>query len=74
MQRKTKKGRILFLVVLAIIILLNIAAWVSSSFCDWYIAHVFPAWVNTLGRITGIFPFSVGEWMILLGLALVAVE
>lgn len=73
MQRKTKKGRILFLVVLAIIILLNIAAWVSSSFCDWYIAHVFPAWVNTLGRITGIFPFSVGEWMILLGLALVAV-
>ena len=73
MQRKTKKGRILFLVVLAIIILLNIAAWVSSSFCDWYIAHVFPAWVNTLGRIMGIFPFSVGEWMILLGLALVAV-
>ena len=73
MQRKTKKGRILYLVILAIIVLLNIAAWVSSSFCDWYIAHVFPAWVNTLGRITGIFPFSVGEWMILLGLALVAV-
>ena len=68
MQRKTKKGRILFLVILAIIVLLNIAAWVSSSFCDWYIAHVFPAWVNTLGRITGIFPFSLGEWMILLGL------
>ena len=72
MQRKTKKGRILFLVILVIIVLLNIAAWVSSSFCDWYIAHVFPAWVNTLGRITGIFPFSVGEWMILLGLVLVA--
>ena len=73
MQCKTKRSRIVFLVILAVIVLLNIAAWVSSSFCDWYIAHVFPAWVNTLGRITGIFPFSVGEWMILLGLALVAV-
>lgn len=72
MRRKAKKGRTLFLVILAIIVLLNIAAWVSSSFCDWYIAHVFPIWVNTLGRITGIFPFSVGEWMILFGLALVA--
>lgn len=72
MQRKIKKSRPLFLVLIVIIVLLNIAAWVSSSFCDWYIAHVFPIWVNTLGRITGIFPFSVGEWMILLGLVLVA--
>lgn len=53
-------------------ILLNIAAWNSTAFCDWYIENIFPVWVNTYGRITGLFPFSVGEWLILAGLLLVA--
>lgn len=52
-------------------IILNIAAWNSATFCDWYIAHVFPLWVNTYGRLTGIFPFSVGEWLLLAGFILV---
>ena len=52
-------------------IILNIAAWNSAAFCDWYIAHVFPLWVNTYGRLTGIFPFSVGEWLLLAGFILV---
>lgn len=55
------------------ILLLNILAWSSRSFCDWYIAHIFPIWVNTYGRLTGLFPFSVGEWMIVAGLLLVMV-
>lgn len=50
--------------------LLNIAAWNSTAFCDWYIAHIFPIWVGTYGRVTGIFPFSVGECLIVAGLAL----
>lgn len=50
---------------------LNIIAWNSTGFCDWYIATIFPIWVNTWGRVTGLFPFSVGEWMILAGLTLV---
>ncbi len=69
-QKRT--GRFLFLGILLLILLLNLAAWKSSAFCDWYIAYVFPVWVNTLGRVTGIFPFSVGECMIVLGLFLVA--
>lgn len=55
-----------------VIILLNVLAWNSSAFCDWYIKWIFPVWVNTYGRITGIFPFSVGEWLIVAGLLLVA--
>lgn len=69
---KNKKAKIVFLVILAVIFLLNVAAWCSAAFCDWYIANVFPVWVNTYGRITGIFPFSVGEWLIAAGLILAA--
>lgn len=46
-------------------------AWNSAAFCDWYIANIFPVWVNTYGRLTGLFPFSVGEFLIAAGLLLV---
>lgn len=52
-------------------VLLNVLAWNSTAFCDAYIAYIFPIWVNTYGRITGLFPFSVGEWMIVVGIVLV---
>ncbi|MCM1192680.1 MAG: DUF3810 domain-containing protein [Butyrivibrio sp.] len=67
-----KKVKRVFLTVAAVVILLNVAAWCSAAFCDWYIANVFPIWVNTYGRVTGIFPFSAGEWLIAAGLALAA--
>lgn len=52
-------------------VFLNLAAWNSRSFCDAYIQWVFPVWVNTYGRLTGMFPFSVGEWLIAAGVVLV---
>lgn len=67
------KSRILYLGIVAAVILLNVAAWNSSAFSDWYIAHIFPIWVSTYGRLSGLFPFSVGEWMIGAGLLLVGV-
>lgn len=67
-----KTAKKLFGLIMAVILLLNAAAWCSAAFCDWYIANVFPIWVNTYGRITGIFPFSVGEWLIAAGLVLAA--
>lgn len=77
-ERKQKskvryKRLILFWSIAVIIVLLNIAAWNSTAFCDWYIAYIFPVWVNTYGRLTGLFPFSVGEWLIVAGLVVVAV-
>lgn len=59
--------------IVALVVLLNVAAWNSSAFADWYIAHVFPIWVNTYGRISGLFPFSVGEWLIVAGLVVLGV-
>lgn len=50
-----------------LVIVLNIIAWSSTGFCDTYIKYVFPIWVNTYGRLTGIFPFSVGEILLVLG-------
>ncbi len=54
-------------------ILLNVIAWNSAAFCDWYIKYVFPLWVNTYGRLTGLAPFSVGEILLVAGCVLVLV-
>ena len=54
-----------------LVVLVNLAAGVVPGLGDWYIRHVFPIWVNTYGRFMDIFPFSVGEWMLALGVAVV---
>lgn len=53
-------------------VLLNIAGRVWEGFSDFYVDNIFPIWVETYGRITGIFPFSVGEWMLYLAVVLVS--
>lgn len=60
-----------YFIIIGIVVLLNVIAWSSETFCDWYIHYVFPVWVNTYGRLTGLFPFSVGEWLIVAGVFLV---
>lgn len=60
-----------YFIIAGMAVLLNIIAWSSETFCDWYIRFVFPVWVNTYGRLTGLFPFSVGEWLIVAGVFLV---
>lgn len=60
----------LYFVIAILTVLLNVLAWNSTAFCDAYITYVFPVWVNTYGRLTGLFPFSVGEWMIAAGVLL----
>ena len=51
--------------------LLNIAGRAWRGFCDFYVTWIFPLWVETYGRFTGLFPFSVGEWMLYAGALLV---
>ena len=55
-------------VLLAVSIVLNAAAWQSRAFCNWYKVHIFPLWVETYGRLTGLAPFSVGEILIVIGI------
>lgn len=70
-RRLMRKSVLLYLAMAVAVILLNAAAWNSTAFADWYIAHIFPVWVNTYGRVSGLFPFSVGEWLLGAGVALV---
>ena len=67
-RKRIRRDRLIYLGIAVLAVLLNVAAWNSAAFSDWYIAHVFPVWVGTYGRLTGLFPFSVGEWMIVAGL------
>ena len=71
-KRKRNMGKYaVYCGTLLLIAALNMAAWNSTDFSDWYIAHIFPLWVNTYGRITGLVPFSVGEWMLGAGTVLI---
>ena len=53
-------------------VIINLVAWNSSAFCDWHIRFFFPVSINTYGRMMSVVPFSVGEWMIVFGLLLLA--
>ncbi len=46
--------------------LLNIIAWQSTAFCDFYTAHIFPLWRATYGRLTSLVPFSFGELLLVI--------
>ena len=70
-KKSHKKSFRIYLSIVAVLLLLQVVAWSSRSLSDAYIDYIFPIWVNTYGRITGLFPFSVGEWMIVAGILVV---
>lgn len=54
-----------FIAVYVLIILaLNLLAG-SKAFCDFYTDNIFGLWSDTYGRLTGLFPFSVGEVLVI---------
>lgn len=59
------------LIFIAVAFVVNGIGWLSPAFCEFYVLHIFPLWVGTYGRFTGLFPFSVGEWMLYLGVFLI---
>ncbi len=68
--QKKRLGKCVYIGTLGVILILHILAWFSAPFCDWYIANIFPIWVNTYGRFTGLFSFSVGEMLLATGVLL----
>lgn len=54
-------------------VLLNIIAF-SKSFCDAYTDNFYPIISDGLGRLNDLFPFSIGEGLLYLGIALVPVS
>ncbi len=71
-HRKLKTEWLVYISIAIITVLLNVLAWNSTAFCDAYITYIFPIWVNTYGRFTGLFPFSVGEYLLVAGVTLIA--
>ncbi|TCL57224.1 uncharacterized protein DUF3810 [Kineothrix alysoides] len=65
-----RRGFLALLGIFALIAVANAIAWGSEAFCNFYVRNIFPLWVNTYGRFTGMFPFSVGEIMIAVGLVI----
>lgn len=68
-----KKRYVVIGILWVMILAINVLAWNSTAFCDWYIIHIFPVWVESYGRFTNLFPFSVGEIMLIIFAALVAI-
>lgn len=72
--RKVKwkiKGKLLTACVcLAISGILILCAAKLEGFAEWYAGHIYPVLVSVIGRVTGIFPFSVVEIGLYLGIVL----
>ena len=66
MKIRLNKNRIALLIIFGGCIILNIVAWLSKGFCDWYGENILPIWYNAFGRPIALLPFSLGEIMIML--------
>ena len=75
MEKAARRGiisKIIYITGMLGIISLNFLAWRSREFCDWYIDHVFPIWLNTYARLTSALSVSVGEIMLILAVGITA--
>ena len=59
----------LILVITAFVLLL--LSWHSQGFSSWYAVNIYPVFPATVGRLTGLFPFSVFEFLVLVIILLV---
>ena len=67
-----KRYSVPFLICL-IMVLLNVIARASRGFSDFYAEKIFHWITEIFSRISGLFPFSAGEMLIILGLLLVLI-
>lgn len=71
MEKKKAIYKWYIIISIIFVVMVNILAWLCPAFCDWYTLYITPIIVNVFGRLTNLFPFSIGEVMIFLGLFLV---
>jgi len=69
--KKLNRNRLALIIIFGVCIFLNILAWCSSGFSDWYAEHIYPFWVSAFGRPIALLPFSLGEIMIILFIAII---
>ena len=61
------------LIIIGVMILLNVIARLSRKFADFYVFKVFPHISDVLSFISGVFPFSVGEILIIICILLIVI-
>jgi hypothetical protein len=69
-KKRVKFAKAVFSIGVFNVIILNILSWRSVKFSDWYVENIFPIWLNTYARLTSSIPFSVGEIMLVIAVAL----
>lgn len=71
-NKKRGKNRIRkwYRVICLVVVVFGNLLCLLPAFCDWYAAYLFPYLSGALARFAGLFPFSVGEWMIVAGILL----
>ncbi|MBQ8623698.1 MAG: DUF3810 domain-containing protein [Oscillospiraceae bacterium] len=71
MIKKLKKPDIALIIGFSAMLLLNMIARLSHSFSDFYVQKIFPVISLPLMRLSDLFPFALGEWLIAIGVAIV---
>lgn len=60
-----KKEKVMFWLILLVLSALELLmAWKIPGFADFYVKRIFPLFQATYGRLTGLFKFSVGEFLL----------
>lgn len=73
MKQRMKWKKVIPAGLILLSVLLCSMARLFPGLADCYVNHVFPIWVETYGRIAGVFPFSVGEVLLYLAVLLVLI-
>ena len=63
-KKKISRQWIVIAVIFAVCIVINAVSWLSVDFSDWYRDNLFLTFQPIWSRISGAFPFSVGEIML----------
>lgn len=72
MKKRKKINIFIIITIWTLTALFNIAAWISTSFSDFYVTNIFPYLSAFYGRITSAASFSVGEVMLVMVVIYVA--
>lgn len=72
-KRKLKKSDIALIAVFVLAILFNVIARLSTTISDFYVQKIYPVISTPFIWLSGLFPFSVGEVMIVLAVLLVLI-
>ena len=68
-----KKRYLIPIIISILMLVINVVARFSRTFSDFYVEQIFPRISTILSHFSGLFPFSVGEVMIILGILLVVI-